>query len=65
MELTLDKQATNVRFYMRFLITGILKVVCVSNKQVFLEVVLKIKKNKSWRYITSERNFVFVFRGSL
>ena len=64
MELTLEQQATNVRFYMRFLITGILKVICASNKQVILEAVLKIKKIKVGRYITSERNSVFDFRSS-
>ena len=31
--------------------TGILKTICVSNKQVFLEIMLKDKKIKAGRYI--------------
>ena len=61
MELTPEQQATNVRFYMRFLITGMLKIICVSNKQIFLEAVMKSKKIKTGKYITSERNFLFCF----
>ena len=41
--------------------TDILKIICVSNKQVFLEAVWKIKKFKVGSYIASERMFFFFF----
>ena len=46
---------------MRFLITGILKAICLSNKQVFLETVLRAIKIKSGKYIASEHNYCFNF----
>ena len=65
MKLTFEKRLLTVRFYMYALpnngyfktyMTGILKTICVSNKQVFLEAVLRAKKIK---YIASERSYPF------
>ena len=40
--------------------TGILKAICASNKQVFSETVLKAKWIKAGGYIASERNYLFL-----
>ena len=44
---------------MRLLITGILEAICASNKQVFLEAVLKTRRITVRKYIASERNYPF------
>ena len=46
---------------MRLLMTGILKSKRTSNKQVFMETVLEIKKIKIGKYIASERNYFLGF----
>ena len=69
MELTTEKQAINGTLlyaifnngYPKSYVTGILKTICVSNKQVFLEAVLKKKKLKIGKYIASGRNYLFLF----
>ena len=56
-----QEQTTNgtllYAFQPRSYMTGILEIICASNKQVFLEAVLRAKWMKIERYITSERIF--------
>ena len=67
MDLTLEKQAINGTLlytffnngYPKSYMTGALKVICVSNKQVFLKAVLRVKRIKAGRYIASERSYLF------
>ena len=69
MELTPEQPATNGTLlyalpnigYPRSYMTGIQEAICASNKQVFLEAVLRVKKIKAERYITCERNYYLWF----
>ena len=63
MELTPEQQVPNGALYMRFLITVILRTICASNKQVFLETVLRAKRIKAGKYIINERSYCFALRG--
>lgn len=59
-KLTFEQQATDGAFLHAFLITGILKTICLSNKQVFLKIVWKVKKKITiGRYIINERGYFF------
>ena len=69
MELTTEKQAINGTLLYalpnkenpKSYITGILEDIYASNKQVFLEAVLRARRIRVGRYIANERNYPFCF----
>ena len=65
MELTPEKQATNGTLLYPLPNNGYLKIICVSNKEIFLETMLKNKKYINWKiYKPANVIIFFVFRNS-